>query len=51
VQERRVSYHTNMETPLPYLDRHPLMYLVSPCPELISRKIDPWSFFSVPGAP
>ena len=51
MQEQRVSYHTNMETPLPYLDRRPLTYLVSPCPELISRKIDPQSFFSVLGAP
>ena len=33
--------------PLPYLDRRPLTYLVSPSPELISKKIDPRYSFAI----
>ena len=37
--------------PLPYMDRRPLTYLVSPSPEVNSKKIDPSSFFAIPPPP
>jgi len=35
----------NIEMLLPYIDRHPLTYLVSPSTGVNSKKINPWSFF------
>ena len=36
---------------LPYIDRRPLTYLVSPSTGVNSKKIDPWSFFLIFGPP
>jgi len=42
--ERRASYHTNMEIPLPYMDGRPLTYIPQSS-ALISKKNDPRYFF------
>jgi len=36
---------------LPYIDRRPLTYLVSPFPDVTSKKNNPWSFFAIPQPP
>jgi hypothetical protein len=41
-----LSCRTYMEGPLLYMDRHPLTYLGSPSPGVISKKIDPRSSFA-----
>ena len=36
---------------LPYIDRRPLTYLVSPFPDVTLKKNNPWSFFAIPQPP
>jgi len=46
---QRLHHHPNMEVPLPYMERRLLTYLVSPCPELTSKKkTTPGIFFGTP---
>jgi len=40
-----------LEIPLLYMDRRLLTYLATPSPGVISKKIDPWSSFAIPGPP
>ena len=42
---QRLSYHSDIEVPLPYMERCLLTYVLSPCPEPILKKNNPWSFF------
>ena len=48
---QRLSYHSDIEVPLPYMKRCLLTYVLSPCPEPILKKNNPWSFFFFLGAP
>ena len=46
-----LMHHPYIEVPLPYIDRRPLTYLVSPSAEVNLKKNNPWSVFLIFGPP
>jgi len=43
--------HPYIEVPLPYMERRPLTYLVSPSTDVKLKKNNPWSVFLIFGPP